>query len=131
MAQNLIELAERFVRQSRELDETRAAMKRLLLNGAGDHPVRPPPAGRPGRTGSQPQPQPQPQEPQPNHLELAKQAESQTLAMLKERPHRMAEISSEMKARQSTTSERLRRLREKGLVTQANGAWEAVSAASA
>ena len=44
---------------------------------------------------------------------------------------RMAELASETETRQSTTSERLRRLREKGLVTQANGAWEAVSAASA
>ena len=32
---NLVELAQRFVRLSGELDLTRDAMKRLLLNGAG------------------------------------------------------------------------------------------------
>jgi predicted Rossmann fold nucleotide-binding protein DprA/Smf involved in DNA uptake len=123
MAENLIQLAERFVRQSKELDETRDAMKRLLLNGGDDKPSAPfVKAGRPGRTGSQSQ--------HPNAI-LAQQAESRILELLKTGPKRMAELASETETRQSTTSERLRRLREKGLVVQANGAWQAVSAAPA
>ena len=35
MSGNLVEPAQRFVRLSGELDATRDAMKRLLLNGAG------------------------------------------------------------------------------------------------
>jgi hypothetical protein len=35
MSGNLVELAQRFVRLSGELDLTRDAMRRLLLNGAG------------------------------------------------------------------------------------------------
>jgi hypothetical protein len=35
MSENLVELAQRFVRLSSELDATRDAMGRLLLNGAG------------------------------------------------------------------------------------------------
>jgi hypothetical protein len=41
VAENLVELAERFLRLSGELDATRDAMKRLLLNGAGDKPETP------------------------------------------------------------------------------------------
>jgi hypothetical protein len=33
---NLVQLAEQFLRLSGELDATRDAMKRLLLNGAGE-----------------------------------------------------------------------------------------------
>jgi hypothetical protein len=35
MSGNIVELAQRFVRLSSELDATRDAMRRLLLNGAG------------------------------------------------------------------------------------------------
>ena len=122
---DLVTLAREFVKLSDQLEATRAEIAKAVLNGGGGgEPVRPTrPARAPGG-----KPQPQPQEPQPNHLELAKQAESQILAMLKERPHRMAEISSEMKARQSTTSERLRRMREKGLIKRDGEGWAASAA---
>jgi hypothetical protein len=41
MSANLVELAQRFVRLSGELDSTRDAMKRLLLNGAAGKPDAP------------------------------------------------------------------------------------------
>jgi hypothetical protein len=53
MSGSLVELAQRFVRLSEELDSTRDAM-RLLLNGAGDLSENPAPARRPG--GKRPQP---------------------------------------------------------------------------
>jgi hypothetical protein len=48
MSGNLVELAQRFVRLSGELDLTRDAMRRLLLNGAGGTSKNPTPAKRPG-----------------------------------------------------------------------------------
>jgi predicted Rossmann fold nucleotide-binding protein DprA/Smf involved in DNA uptake len=138
MAENLIQLAERFVRQSRELDETRDAMKRLLLNGAGDHPARPTQPARPALGGKSQSQEGQAERPSlkralPNHPNAiaAKEAQDRILEILRAGPRRMAELASETETRQSTTSERLRRLREKGLVVQANGAWQAVSAAPA
>lgn len=47
MGENLVELAQRFVRLSVELALTRDAMKRLLLNGAVTK-RKPTPAKRPG-----------------------------------------------------------------------------------
>ena len=50
MSGDLVELAQRFVRLSRELDSTRDAMKRLLMNGAGGKPDAPfAPARRPAK----------------------------------------------------------------------------------
>jgi len=47
---DLVALAEKCVRLSGELDATRDAMKRLLLNGAGGK-ENPTPAERPGAKG--------------------------------------------------------------------------------
>jgi hypothetical protein len=47
---NLVELAQRFVRLSSELDAARDAMRRLLLNGPGPN-ENPTPARRPGAKG--------------------------------------------------------------------------------
>ena len=53
---DLVELAERFVRASAEVESIRDAMKRLLLNGGGGEGPKPnpPPAARPGLKRSQP-----------------------------------------------------------------------------
>ena len=37
----LVQLAERFIQASAELDAIRSAMKKLLLNGSDPHPPRP------------------------------------------------------------------------------------------
>ena len=117
---DLVELARRFVQLSDELESVRGEIKLAVVNGAGDSPIRPTSAARPGLKRSQPS--------QPNHLQVAKEAESQILEMLKTGPKRMAEISSEMQARQSTTSERLRRMREKGLIKRDGEGWAASAA---
>ena len=71
MSGNLVELARRFVRLSGELDATRGAMKRLLMNGAGGPKRKPysrqaarreraatePPEGAPGARGRRGDPQ--------------------------------------------------------------------------
>ena len=54
MSGDLVELAQKFVRLSGELDSTRDAMKRLLMNGAGTANKNPTPARRPGAKRPQP-----------------------------------------------------------------------------
>jgi hypothetical protein len=117
MAGDLRALAEEYVALQDKVEGVRRAMLACLTNGAGPNPT---PAGRPGGTGSMPN--------HPNAVR-AKEAEQTILAMLRERPRRAAEIATATDSRQSTTSERLRRMREKKLVTMVDGAWEAVSAA--
>jgi hypothetical protein len=95
VSENLVELATRYLRLAGELDATRDAMKKLLMNGAEPPPVNPPSALRPGVKRSQPN--------HPNAI-MASEAEAKILELLKTRPMRMAEIAAEMEAKQTTTS---------------------------
>jgi hypothetical protein len=99
---DLVELANRFVQLSAELEETRTAMKRLLLNGAGDT-VPAGPAATPRRT-----------KPTPAAVASAEQA---LLAAMQAHPeagtNQLAELTG---SGVSTTAERLRRLQKRGLV---------------
>ena len=107
---NLVELAQQFVRLSGELDATRDAMKRLLLNGAGQN-ENPTPAKRPGAKG-----------PRPNHPKALRAAQvGQTiLELLRSSPGMgTAAIAQATAAGRSTTVERLRRLQAKGLIERA------------
>jgi hypothetical protein len=108
MSENLVELAQRFVRLSGELDSTRDAMKRLLMNGAGGPSVNPTPARRPGAK--------QPQSRHPKALQGV-QVEETILGLLRSSPGlRTAAIAKATAAQKSTTDERLKRLQAKGLV---------------
>jgi hypothetical protein len=49
VAGSLVELAERFLRLSTEIEDVRRGMLACLGNGAGDPVPRPPPAERPAR----------------------------------------------------------------------------------
>ena len=104
-------LAEEYVALTGQIEEVRRAMLAFLTNGTDPNPTRP--ARSSG--GSQ----------HPN-AKAAKAAEERILELLKTRPMRMAEIAAEMQARPSTTSERLRRLRQRGLAGPVDGgAWAA------
>jgi hypothetical protein len=101
MSGNLVELAQRFVRLSGELDSTRDAMKRLLMNGAGQI-GNPTPARRPGAK------RPQLRGPQ---------VEEAILKLLQSSPGiGTAAIARATTAGRSTTVERLRRLQAKGRI---------------
>ena len=95
----LVELARKFVELSDQLEATRGEIAQAVLNGEGPR-ENPTPAQRPGGKGSQ-----------SNHPNAAKaaEAEAKILELLKARPMKMAEIVAAMEAKQSTTSERLRR----------------------
>ena len=111
----LVDLAERFVRLSSELDATRDAMRRLLLNGSGDTPAAPFVQAR-SKPGTHP------------NAKVAQAAEERILELLKTRPMKMAEIVAATEAKQSTVSERMRRLRQRGLAAPVGGgAWAATA----
>ena len=116
MSDNLVHLSEQFLRLSGELDATRAAMRKLLLNGEGGKSEVP--FSRPTRpaVGGSAHP----------NARAAQAAENRILELLKVKPLRASEIAVALEARQSTTSERLRRLRQRGLAASgASGAWAA------
>jgi hypothetical protein len=118
MSADLLALAAKYVALTGEIEEVRRAMLACLANGAGEHPARP---TQPARSsgGSH-----------PNALK-AQEVESQISEMVRTRPLRMAEIASVMGAKQSTTAERLRRMRERGLIERLDGkegGWTASAA---
>jgi DNA-binding MarR family transcriptional regulator len=100
---DLVELANRFVRLSAELEETRAAMKRLLLNGAGDCAIPAGLAEAPRRT-----------KPTPAEVAAAEQA---LLKAMQAHPgdgtNKLAKLTG---SGVSTTDDRLRRLEKRGLI---------------
>jgi hypothetical protein len=119
MSGNLVELANGFVRLSGELDLTRDAMKRLLLNGAGGPSKNPTPARRSGAKGPQSNP--------PKALGAA-QVEETILGLLRSSPGlRTAAIAKATAAQRSTTDERLKSLQAKGLIERddASAGWRA------
>jgi hypothetical protein len=113
----LVELAERYLTLTRELEETRSAMKAILMNGAGDEQPRPT-QGSLRKAASQSQ----------GRFVNARAADEQVLALLRTRPMRSVEIVKATSGKTSTVSERLRRLRQKGLVEPCEGGgWTATS----
>jgi Bacterial regulatory protein, arsR family len=112
--EGLLDLARRYVALSEELESGRGEIAREVLNGGGGKPeVRPTLAERPGVKGSR----------HPNVLK-ATAAEEKILELLKGKPLRASEVALALDAKQSTTSERLRRLRRRGLAAPgSSGAW--------
>jgi hypothetical protein len=122
MSQELVELARRLVEIDREAGDIRNAMRSILANGA-DAPVRPTIAQRSG--GKKP--------PAGKHAEAlaqAARAEQEIVAILRSGPMRMAEVAAQMAAKQSTTSERFRRLEGRGLIQRNGIVWSAVETAA-
>jgi hypothetical protein len=117
---DLCELAARYVALEREIQEVRRGMLSALTNGAGAAVLV-----RPTRAGNQPGAK------RTAVMEQAAQAERQIADLLREQPRRMAEIASSMGAPQNTTGERLRRMRERGLIERdgQGGAWRLATAA--
>jgi hypothetical protein len=109
-SEDLVTLARRFVACNDELERLREQIKLAVVNGAGEAAPVPFVAAR-SRPGAH-----------PNALKAA-EPEGRILELLKQGPMRASAIAAALEARQSTTSERLRRLRQRGLVALAGGAW--------
>jgi predicted Rossmann fold nucleotide-binding protein DprA/Smf involved in DNA uptake len=111
---DLVELARRYVTLSDQLEAVRGEIAKAVLNGgAGDKPDAPfaKPRSKPGSK-------------HPN-ADAARKSEARILELLNTRPMRTAEIAVEMGAKQTTTTERLRRLKERGLITKDDAGWSA------
>jgi hypothetical protein len=105
---SLVELAQRFIQLSEELNTTRDAMKRLLLNGAGASGENPTPVRRPGAKG--------PQTRRPKALR-GLEVEETIIGLLRSSPGMgTAAIARTTAAGRSTTVERLKRLQAKGRI---------------
>jgi hypothetical protein len=117
MAEDLVHLAETFLRLSGELNETREAMKRLLLNGGEGTPAGP--FSRPARVSGVQRP----------NLGAAQAAEARILELLRERPQlKTGAIAQATGSNTQTVSDRLKRLRKRGeIIGGGAGGWVAAS----
>ena len=105
------------MRLSGELEATREAMKRLLMNGAGDvAPTQRPTQARLSKPGELKH---------PNAI-AAQKAEAKIIELLETSPGlKISEIAKATSSKTTTTTERLKRLRAKGLATNDGGEWRA------
>lgn len=113
MAEGLVDLARRYVALSDELETVRGEIRRVMLNGAGDAP-------RPTQARSKPGGQ------HPNAIK-AQKIDQRILDLLKAQPGmKVGDLAKATSSKTSTTSERLRRMRERGSVAPAqDGGWAA------
>ena len=108
----LIELAQRYVSLSAELEETRSAMRAALMNGWDKNPTK---AGSPDP--------PNKGTDRERVLAQSKAADERVLALLRDKPMRPSEIAKATLGKLNTTRERLRRLRKRGVVEPAEDGW--------
>jgi hypothetical protein len=108
----LVELAQRYVSLSAELEETRNAMRAALMNGSDRNPTKAGSAGPPNKGMDR-----------EAVLTQSKAADERVLALLRENPMRPSEFARATRAKVSTTRERLRRLRKRGVVEPAEDGW--------
>jgi hypothetical protein len=114
---DLVALAQRYVSLSAELEETRSAMRAALMNGSDGNPTKAGSSGLPNK--------------RIHHealLAQSKAAEERVLALLREKPMRPSEIARVTRGKLSTTRERLRRLRKRGVVEPAADGWRLAAA---
>jgi hypothetical protein len=122
MGGDLLVLASKYVALAAEIEDVRRAMLACLTNGAGANPVPPTPAKRPGVKG-----------PSPNHpnIQAAAKAEKAIIDLLRATPGlKTTELAKTTNAKINTTTERLKRLKARHLVTPAEGGgWQASASA--
>ena len=108
----LVELAQRYVSLSAELEETRNAMRAALLNESNENPTKAGLSGPPNTRINR-----------EAFLAQSKAADERVLVLLREKPMRPSEIVRATQAKLSTTRKRLRRLRGRGVVEPAAEGW--------
>ena len=112
----LVQLAEKFVALSAELEETRNAMRDARTNGSDRNATRAGSSGPPNKGIDR-----------DAVLAQSKAADERVLALLREKPMRPSEIAEAMQGNLSTTRERLRRLHKRGVVESAAEGWRATA----
>jgi hypothetical protein len=123
----LVQLAERFVRASAELDAIRNEMRKLLLNGADPNPPRPTRAARPGAKTRPPR-----QHPKTAKAVAAAKAEAKIVELVRSTPGlSTAAIARATGCGTTTAAGRLKRLRARHLVERDAGeGWRASAGGS-
>jgi hypothetical protein len=135
---DLVELAERLIRATAEVETVREAMKRLLLNGGGGESPKPNPpraqrlGGQESQSESRSKSQSRPRsfsQPHPNAAKAAAE-EGRILKLLQNQPGlKGAEIARTLTVKPNTASQRLARLSARGAISRgADGAWTASAA---
>jgi hypothetical protein len=139
---DLVELAQRYVSLTAQLESVRNQMRKALANGADLLPARPtkPPVSG-GRTtkphksksraavrAKRPESRPKPSS-RDEVMARAVLADEAVMTLVRSRPGvRTGEIARSTQAKSTTTVERLRRLKDKGLITGGrNEGWTAAS----
>jgi hypothetical protein len=110
----LVELAQRYVALSAELEATRNAMRHALTNGSDVNPTRAGSSGPPNKGMTR-----------EALLAQSKAVDDRVLALLREKPMRPSDIARATGGKVSTTRERLRRLHKLGVVESAADGWRA------
>jgi Bacterial regulatory protein, arsR family len=108
----LVELAQRYVSLSAELEETRNAMRAALMDGPDVNPTKAESSGPPDKGMDR-----------EAILAQSKAADERVLTLLREKPMRPSEIAKATRGKLSTTRERLRRLHKRGVVEPAADGW--------
>jgi predicted Rossmann fold nucleotide-binding protein DprA/Smf involved in DNA uptake len=124
MADDLTELARQYVSLTAQLQEVRNAIKRCVLNGVDPEPPPGPTSARskPGQTAKPMKPRP------PGRDEVMAQAkldDDAVIAALKNEPMRLVQLAEATGQKQTTLSNRLKRLAERGLIERSGGGWAA------
>jgi hypothetical protein len=137
MTGDLVELAERLIRATAEVEDIRRAMLAALTNGAGggEGPKpNPPRAQRLGGRESQSKSQSKRSQSQVKHPNAIRAAaeEAKIVDHLRDRPGlRGAELAKALDCRPNTMTQRLQRLESRGAISRgADGAWTASAAAA-
>ena len=89
----LVELAQRYVSLSAELEETRSAMRAALMNGSDRNPTKAGPSGPPNKGTDR-----------ERVLAQSKAADERVLALLREKPMRPSEIARATQGKLSTNA---------------------------
>jgi hypothetical protein len=130
---DLVALAKEYVAVSGQLAEIRNAMRVALANGAGGEPAK---ARHPIELGARPakpsgRTKVRQNKSSSRHAQMlaqARAAEEEVLSRVRNGMTRTMEIAAATSSKTSTVSERLRRLKAKGLVVLAEGGgWAAAS----
>jgi hypothetical protein len=124
----LIELAKAYLNTAAKMASIRSEMTRLLANGMGHEPGAPANPIQPSaKTGGKNKPKAtKAAKPRAEMTATARAAEEKVLDLVRSGMTRTAEIAKAVDAKVSTVSERLRRLRAKGLVQLSeSGGWAA------
>jgi hypothetical protein len=113
---DLVELARRFVSLSDELESVRGEIKHAVLNGGGSAAItpRPTPARKAGGSKSS-----------HPHIKAAAQAEARILELIRDQPLKTSEIAKATGAKVNTVTERMKRLRDKGMAVSGDSGWRA------